>query len=61
MLGARPEVETLLYPASEVAASYGASAAKERDKPDEAHADWPGDYEPVRLPWPLPVSRAGDR
>ena len=28
MIGARPEVETLLYPASEVAAKYGASSAK---------------------------------
>lgn len=53
MLGARPEVETLLYPVSEVAARYGASAAKETDQPDEAYADWPGEYAPVRLPWPL--------
>jgi uncharacterized cupin superfamily protein len=52
MLGARPEVETLHYPASEVAAKHGASAAKDTDVPDEAYADWPGDYEPVRLPWP---------
>ncbi len=53
MIGARPEVETLRYPVSEVAAKYGASAAKETDEPDEAYADWPGDYLPVRLPWPL--------
>jgi uncharacterized cupin superfamily protein len=52
MLGARPEVETLRYPVSEIAARYGASAAKETDKPDEAYADWPGEYQPVRLPWP---------
>lgn len=52
MLGARPEVEVLLYPVSEVAAKYGASAAKETSEPDEAYADWPGDYEPARLPWP---------
>ena len=52
MLGARPEVETLHYPVSEVAAKYGASSAKDTDVPDEAYADWPGDYEPVRLPWP---------
>jgi uncharacterized cupin superfamily protein len=53
MIGSRPEVETLFYPASEVAAKYGASASKETDVPDEAYADWPGEYEPVRLPWPL--------
>src|SRR5687767_15167274 len=51
-LGARPEVEELHYPVSEVAAKYGASAAKTTDDPDEAYADWPGEYEPVRLPWP---------
>ena len=22
------------------------------NKPDEAYADWPGDFQPVRLPWP---------
>ena len=53
MIGLRPEVETLLYPVSEVAAKYGASAAKETNEPDEAYADWPGDYRPLRLPWPL--------
>ena len=53
MIGARPEVETLHYPVSEVAAKYGASVAKETNDGDEAYADWPGDYVPVRLPWPL--------
>ena len=52
MIGARPEV-TIRYPVSEVAAKYGASAAKETNDPDEAYADWPGDYLPVRLEWPL--------
>ena len=42
MIGARPEVETLRYPASEVAAKYGTAAAKETEDPDEAYADWPG-------------------
>jgi hypothetical protein len=50
--GARPEV-TIRYPVSELAAKYGASAAKETDDPDEAHADWPSEYLPVRLPWPF--------
>jgi uncharacterized cupin superfamily protein len=53
MIGSRPEVETLSYPASEVAAKYGASASKATDEPDEAYADWPGEYLPVRIPWPL--------
>ena len=53
MIGLRPEVETLYYPVSEVAARYGASVATETYDPDEAYADWPGDYQPVRLPWPL--------
>jgi uncharacterized cupin superfamily protein len=53
MLGARPEVEKLHYPASEVAAKYGASVAKDTDVPDEAYAEWPGEYGPVRLPWPV--------
>ena len=38
---------------SEVAAKYGASVANETYDPDEAYADWPGEYLPVRLPWPL--------
>jgi uncharacterized cupin superfamily protein len=59
MIGARPEVETLRYPVSEVAAKYGASAAKETDEPDEAYADWPGEYLPVRLPWPLDSDTKG--
>jgi len=51
MIGSRPDIE-LHYPVSELAAKYGASAAKDTDEPDEAYADWPGEYEPVRLPWP---------
>ena len=53
MIGSRPEVETLFYPVSDVAARFGASAAKETDSGDEAYADWPGEYVPVRLPWPF--------
>jgi uncharacterized cupin superfamily protein len=53
MIGARPEVETLHYPVSDVAAKYGASVASETDNVDEAYADWPGEYKPVRLPWPV--------
>jgi uncharacterized cupin superfamily protein len=53
MIGLRPDVETLRYPVSEVAAKYGASAAEETDQLDEAYADWPGEYLPLRLAWPL--------
>ena len=52
MLGARPDVQ-LQYPVSEVAAKYGASATKDTYEPDEAYADWPGEFVPVRLPWPV--------
>jgi uncharacterized cupin superfamily protein len=52
MIGSRPDVD-LLYPVSEVAAKHGASAAKETGEPDEAYADWPGEWTPVRLPWPV--------
>jgi uncharacterized cupin superfamily protein len=51
MIGARPEQEELLYPVSEVAARHGASVATETTSGDEAYADWPGDYEPARVPW----------
>jgi hypothetical protein len=52
-IGARPEVERPHYPVSETAAKYGASVAKETAEPDEVYAGWPGEYEPVRLPWPF--------
>jgi len=53
MIGARSEAEQLHYPVSEVAAKYGASVAQETPDPDEAYADWPGEFVPVSLPWPL--------
>lgn len=52
MIGSRPD-EGLRYPVSPAAATYGASVAADTADPDEAYADWPGDYVPVRLPWPL--------
>ena len=60
MIGSRPEVETLFYPVSDVAAKYGASASKDTSDPDEAYAGWPGEYEPLRLPWP-PTSGSRSR
>lgn len=53
MIGARPEKEQLLYPVSEVAARHGASAAQETQSGNEAYADWPGEFVPTRLPWPV--------
>ena len=53
MIGARPEVEELHYPVSEVAAKYGASVEQETRSGDDAYADWPGDHLPARLPWPV--------
>jgi uncharacterized cupin superfamily protein len=54
MIGARPEREQLQYPASEVAARYGASVALDTSNPEQAYADWPGEYVPAPpLPWPL--------
>jgi uncharacterized cupin superfamily protein len=52
LIGARPG-EPFRYPVSEVAARYGASVATETSVPDEAYADWPGNHEPIRLPWPV--------
>jgi uncharacterized cupin superfamily protein len=53
MIGGRPEVEQLHYPVSELAAKHGASAEKDTPNPDEAYVNWPGDYLPARLPWPV--------
>ena len=53
MIGARHEAEQLRYPVSKVAAKYGASVAAETPNPDEAYADWPGEFVPVALPWPV--------
>jgi uncharacterized cupin superfamily protein len=52
MIGARPD-EPLLYPVSDVAAKYGASVTTETPNPAEAYADWPAEFELVRLPWPV--------
>jgi uncharacterized cupin superfamily protein len=52
MIGARPAEERLHYPVSDVAAKYGASSAQDTEDPDEAYADWPGEFLPLRLPWP---------
>jgi len=53
MIGARSEDATIRYPVSELAARHGASARQETDNPREAYADWPGDFAPARVPWPV--------
>jgi uncharacterized cupin superfamily protein len=53
MIGARSEDERIHYPISEVAAKYDGSTAKETEVPEEAYADWPGDFIPTRVPWPV--------
>jgi uncharacterized cupin superfamily protein len=56
-VGARREPEEILYPKSELAAKYGASAAEETPSPDEAYAPFAPPPEPRRpdywadLPW----------
>src|SRR5829696_7898445 len=51
MIGARPD-DPIRYTVSPVAAKYGASVGMETAIPDDAYADWPGEYQPLRLPWP---------
>ena len=52
MLGARRGGATVRYPVSEVATRHGAAVATETTDPDEAYAEWPDSFEPVRLAWP---------
>jgi uncharacterized cupin superfamily protein len=53
MVGARGEGKTLHYPASEVAARYGASTPEHTDTPSVAYSDWSRDFTSVRATWPL--------
>jgi len=53
MIGLRPDPERLHSPVSALAPRYGASATADTDDPDEAYKEWPGDYLPLRLPWPV--------
>jgi uncharacterized cupin superfamily protein len=51
MIGARNAGEGIVYPASRVAARYGASVDEDTDDPEKAYAEWPP-MEPRRYPWP---------
>jgi uncharacterized cupin superfamily protein len=53
MVGARGENKKLHYPASELAARYGASAPEDTDSAREAYRDWPRSFARVRARWPL--------
>lgn len=52
MVGARLDDHVLHYPASELAATYGASAAESTSDPREAYADWSRELTQGTLPWP---------
>jgi uncharacterized cupin superfamily protein len=52
MVGARRPGATAHYPVSELAARYGASAARSTSEGREAYADWSHDVEETRLMWP---------
>ena len=55
-IGARSEVETVLYPRDEVAARHGASAKEDTGDPSVAYAGFP-DYEPTPGPRGMPWNR----
>ncbi|MEA2478474.1 MAG: hypothetical protein QOJ07_396 [Thermoleophilaceae bacterium] len=56
MVGSRRPDEVLEYPASEVAARYGATATTPTASAEEAYADWPRTEPLERMPWPPPAS-----
>lgn len=41
------------YPVDALAAQYGASVTRDTRDPKEAYADWPGEFTPTDLKWPL--------
>jgi uncharacterized cupin superfamily protein len=51
MIGARPD-EPIRYPQSQLAQRHSAAAGVETTDPEQAYADWPGEFEPTRLAWP---------
>jgi hypothetical protein len=53
MVGARPAEEVLEYPASELAAKYGAAAPVSTDDPNVAYSDWPSEMTLGRIEWPI--------
>ncbi len=55
MIGSRPD-QPIHYPRSEVAARHDASVPRATSDPEAAYADWPGEWQPTRRPWPPPDS-----
>jgi uncharacterized cupin superfamily protein len=53
MLGARTDGKAFHYPASELAARYGASAPAETTDPREAYSDWKPEFTPIEIDWPV--------
>jgi uncharacterized cupin superfamily protein len=53
MVGARLEEEELEYPASELAAKYGAEAPEPTSDGTLAYSDWSNEFAPGKLGWPV--------
>ncbi len=56
MIGARGPDLGIHYPVNAKAAAYGASVSQATDSPPEAYSDWPGQFTPTDLGWPLNTS-----
>jgi uncharacterized cupin superfamily protein len=53
MVGARLENEELEYPASDLAAKYGAEAPEPTSDGKLAYSDWNNEFTPGKLGWPV--------
>lgn len=53
MIGTRGDYG-IHYPVNERAAAHEASVTAPTDSPAEAYADWPSEFTPTQLEWPLP-------
>ena len=53
MIGARGDYG-IHYPVNERAAAHDASVTAPTNSPAEAYADWPSEFTPTQLEWPLP-------
>jgi uncharacterized cupin superfamily protein len=52
MVGARSPDQTIRYPANQLAARHGASAARDTASAAEAYAEWGANFTPAKLDWP---------
>jgi hypothetical protein len=53
MVGARLADEQLEYPASDLAAKYGAEAPEPTSDGTLAYSDWSSEFTPGKLGWPV--------